>query len=46
MKLAENTRKDELNETHVDLVEKQRSYYKAVRELKEEIKKNELLSAQ
>lgn len=46
MKSAEKTRKEQLNEAHVDLVEKQRSYYRAVRELKEEMKRNEQLSVQ
>lgn len=42
-KQVEKMRKDQLNEVYVDLIERQRQYYRAVRELKEEMKKNEIL---
>lgn len=45
IKQNEKFRKDQLSENYKDLIEKQRSYYKAVRELKEEMRKNELLTA-
>lgn len=38
-------RKDQLNDEYVDLIEKQRQYYRAVEQLKEEMKKSELLSS-
>ncbi|RWS22226.1 coiled-coil domain-containing protein 93-like protein [Leptotrombidium deliense] len=39
----EKLKKDQLNEQYIDLVEKQRLYYKAVKEFKEECRKNEQL---
>ncbi|RWS16258.1 coiled-coil domain-containing protein 93-like protein [Dinothrombium tinctorium] len=42
-KQMEKMKKDQLNEQYVDLVEKQRLYYKAVKEFTEECRKNEQL---
>ncbi|XP_053202704.1 coiled-coil domain-containing protein 93-like [Panonychus citri] len=42
-RLIEKRKKDQLNEVYVDLIEKQRQYYRAVSQLKEEMKKNESL---
>jgi len=42
-KQEEKMRRDLLSDTYLDLVEKQRLYFKTVKDLKEECRKNELL---
>lgn len=37
-------KRDELNERHLDLVEKHRLYVKTIRDFQEECRKNEILS--
>ncbi|XP_072029875.1 coiled-coil domain-containing protein 93-like [Amphiura filiformis] len=44
-KQEEKMRRDQLNDTYLDLVEKQRLYFKTVRDFKEECRKNEILLA-
>ncbi|CAH1789544.1 unnamed protein product [Owenia fusiformis] len=39
----EKSRRDELNDEYLDLVEKQRLYFKTVKDFKEECRKNEIL---
>ncbi|XP_064647994.1 coiled-coil domain-containing protein 93-like isoform X2 [Lineus longissimus] len=42
-KQDEKMRRDALNDQHLDLVEKQRLYFKTVKEFKEECRKNEMI---
>ncbi|XP_033639699.1 coiled-coil domain-containing protein 93-like [Asterias rubens] len=42
-KQEEKMRRDQLNDNYLDLVEKQRLYFKTVRDFKEECRKNEIL---
>ncbi|XP_041365709.1 coiled-coil domain-containing protein 93-like [Gigantopelta aegis] len=42
-KQAEKMKRDQLNDTYLDLVEKQRLYFKTVKDFKEECRKNEIL---
>ncbi|XP_067131944.1 coiled-coil domain-containing protein 93 isoform X1 [Centruroides vittatus] len=44
-KQEEKMKRDQLNDTYLDLVEKQRLYFKTVKDFKEECRKNELLAA-
>ena len=39
----EKMRRDQLNDQYLDLIEKQRLYFKTVKEFKEECRKNEIL---
>jgi len=39
----EKMKRDQLGDTHLDLVEKQRTYFKTVKDFKEECRKNEIL---
>ncbi|XP_052091214.1 coiled-coil domain-containing protein 93-like isoform X1 [Mytilus californianus] len=42
-KQEEKMKRDRLNDQHLDLIEKQRLYFKTVKEFKEECRKNEIL---
>ena len=42
----EKTKRDRLNDEYLELVDKQRLYYKTVKEFQEECRKNEALLAQ
>lgn len=44
-KQEEKMKRDRLNDQHLDLIEKQRLYFKTVKDFKEECRKNEVLSA-
>lgn len=44
-KQEEKMKRDQLSDTYLDLVEKQRLYFKTVKDFKEECRKNELLAA-
>lgn len=44
-KQEEKMKRDQLNDTYLDLVEKQRLYFKTVKDFKEECRKNEILAA-
>jgi len=41
----EKNEKDRLNDIYLELIEKQRAYYKTVRDFQEECRKNEVLLA-
>ncbi|XP_023931883.1 coiled-coil domain-containing protein 93-like [Lingula anatina] len=44
-KQEEKMRRDQLNDQYLDLIEKQRQYFKTVKDFKEECRKNEILLA-